>query len=150
MDDLPTLSTAIAQTSIIISLLGPQATNRNISPTFFADIYKDTIFPSMRHHGARRILAMGRLSIQRPEDHFAMFRIMTVLFMRSVAGALYRNVLNIAEMFDREAAGLDWTVFQITRIPGESDEVSWRRDREDGEAFVGWVGKDGWMSSQSR
>jgi len=150
MDELPSLSTAIAQSSIIISLLGPQLTNRNISPTLFADIYKPSIFPLMRQHGVRRILAMGTLSIQRPEDYFSAFRFMVVQFMRTFANSIYRNMLNIAEVFDKEAMGLDWIVFRIVQILGESDEESWKRDREDGGTFVGRIGEKGCSNSQTR
>ena len=85
----------------------------------------------MRQHGHRRIVAMGTLSIVRPED------LLRGVVHASFANAIYRNMLNIAEVFETEAHGLDWTVFRITSIPGEYGEASWR---ENGETFVGWIG----------
>ena len=60
MDDLAALSAAIAQSSVIISLLGPQINSGGISPTQYADYYKSSVFPLMRRHGVRGIMAMGR------------------------------------------------------------------------------------------
>ncbi|KAL2810922.1 hypothetical protein BJX63DRAFT_422761 [Aspergillus granulosus] len=150
MDDLETLSTAIAQSRVIVSLLGPNIIDKNMSPTLFADIYRSSVFPLMRQHGVRRILAMGTISIFRPEDHWVLTRSAIVTFVRIFANQAYRNILNIADLFDNDADGLDWTVFRIAMIPGNSDEESWRKDREDGEAFVGPVGAKGWTLSQTR
>ncbi|KAF2180360.1 NAD(P)-binding protein [Zopfia rhizophila CBS 207.26] len=129
MDDLVALSTAVDQSSTVISLLGPNINDGKINPTLFADCYKSSVFPLMRRHGVRRIIAMGTISIVRPEDRWTFFQSMVVLF---------------------EAQGLDWTVFRIASIPGKSDEASWRKDREDGEVFVGWVGEKGWTGVQKR
>ena len=103
----------------------------------------------MRKHGVRRIIAMGTVSIQRPDDSWTFFQGMVVLFMRLFAGALYQNMINIAALFDTEARDLDWTVFRIAQIPGESDKESWKRDRN-GALFTGWVGQKGWTSSVER
>lgn len=150
MDDLAALSTAVAQSSVIISLLGPQINSGSISPTLFADCYKSSVFPLMRQHGVSRIMAMGTLSIVRSEDRWSFLRFLMVLFVRLFINNIYRNILNIAEVFEKEAHGLDWTVYRIASIPGESDEASWRRDREDGQTFVGWIGEKGWSVSQKR
>ncbi|KAL2832475.1 hypothetical protein BDW59DRAFT_139311 [Aspergillus cavernicola] len=150
MDDLDALSTAMANCSIVISLLGPNILDRKMSPTLFADMYKTSVFPLMRQHGIRRILAMGTISIVRPEDHWTLARSALVPLVRIFANSAYQNILNIKNVFDHGANGLDWTVFRIAQIPGNPDEESWRRDREDGEAFVGWVGENGWTSSQRR
>lgn len=150
MDDLATLSAAIAQSSVIISLLGPQINSGSISPTQFADYYKSSVFPLMRQHSVSRIVAMGTLSIVRSEDRWSFLHILIVLFVRFFHSNAYRNILNIAEVFEKEAHGLDWTVYRIAAIPGESDEASWQRDREDGQTFVGWVGEKGWSISQKR
>lgn len=150
MDDLVAFSTAVSQSSIIISLLGPNIIRSNISPTQFADYYKSCVFPLMRQHGVRRIMAMGTLSIVRPEDHWSLFRLFIVLVVWLLANTIYHNVLNIAEVFEKEAHDLDWMIFRIARIPGNSDEESWRCDREDGETFAGWVGEKGWSGYQRR
>ena len=148
MDDLAALSTAIAQSSVIISLLGPSSFR--ISPTQFADYYKTSVIPLMRQHGVSRIMAMGTLSIVRPEDRWSFLRFLIVLIVRLLANNAYRNILNIAEVFEKEAQGLDWTIYRIAGIPGGSDEASWRKDREDGQTFVGWIGEKGWSGSQKR
>jgi hypothetical protein len=150
MDDLAALSAAVAQSSIIISLLGPQINSSSISPSQFADYYKSCVFPLMRQHGVRGIMAMGTLSIVRSEDRWSFLRILIVLFVRLFHNNVYRNILNIAEVFEKEAHGLDWTIYRIAGIPGGSDEASWQRDREDGQTFMGWVGEKGWSISQKR
>ncbi|ETS80731.1 hypothetical protein PFICI_08260 [Pestalotiopsis fici W106-1] len=150
MSDRETLSAAMSRSSTVLSLLGPQISDRKIDPSLYADMYKNYIFPLMRQHGVRRIVAMGTVSIQRTEDHWTAFQFMVVCFMRLFSGTLYRNMLNLADAFDRDAAGLDWTVFRIAQIPGEPDEESWRKDRDDGEVSVGWIGEKGWSSSIKR
>jgi hypothetical protein len=151
MSDVDALSSAVAKCSVILSLLGPNITGRMHSQSLFADIYKDNVFPLMRRHGVRRILAMGTLSIQRPEDSWTFFQPVVVFLVRMLANGAYRNIVNLAHTFERETADLDWTVFRIAAIPGKSDEMSWRQDREDGgEPFVGWIGEKGWTSSIKR
>ncbi|KAI0438863.1 NAD(P)-binding protein [Xylaria telfairii] len=152
MNDRETLSNAIAKCSTIISLLGPKINDRIESPTLFANIYKQNIFPLMRKHNIRRILAMGTLSIQRPEDSWTFFQPMVVFFVRLMASSVYNNIINVAATFEHDATDLDWTVFRIAQIPGDSDEGSWKNDREEdgGEPFVGWIGEKGWTTSVKR
>ncbi|KAL4867626.1 hypothetical protein BDV12DRAFT_186556 [Aspergillus spectabilis] len=150
MDDLDSLSPAITKSRVIISLLGPNIIDRTMSPALFAGIYKSSVFPLMREHGVRRIFAMGTISIFRPEDHWSLARSAMIALVRIVANSAYWNIINIADAFDNHADGLDWTVYRIARIPGRDDEESWRKDREDGEAFVGWVNENGWTISQRR
>ncbi|KAL6238530.1 hypothetical protein BDW75DRAFT_227957 [Aspergillus navahoensis] len=149
-DDQPTLSAAMARTSIVISLLGPSITTQMSNRTLYADIYKTLVFPLMREHGVRRIFAMGTPSISRPEDHWTLFTSLVIPGVRIFARSAYENVRAIGDAFENHADGLDWTVFRIAMIPGDHDERSWRRDREDGEVFVGWVGEKGWTPSQRR
>ncbi|KAF9873119.1 NmrA family protein [Colletotrichum karsti] len=149
MSDSTALSSAMAQCSVVISLLGPDINNTKIDPSLFADIYRSYVFPSMRKHGVRRILAMGTLSIKKSEDHWTMFQTMVTTFMCLFASAIYGNMLNLAKAFENEADGLDWTVFRIAQIPGESDEEGWRKDREE-QLFTGWIGESGWTSSMKR
>ncbi|KAI0468114.1 NAD(P)-binding protein [Xylaria cf. heliscus] len=148
MNDMDALSNAVAKCSAIISLLGPKIDDRIESPTLFADIYKDNIFPLMRKHNIRRILAMGTLSIQRPEDSWTLFQPIIVFLVRLTANGPYRNIINVAATFERDAGDLDWTIFRIARIPGDSDEGSWKNDREEEGAkpFVGWIGEKGWTT----
>ncbi|KAI0451204.1 NAD(P)-binding protein [Xylaria acuta] len=152
MNDMDALSDAVAKCSAITSLLGPKINDRIESPTLFADIYKTNIFPLMRKYNIRRILVMGTLSIQRPEDSWTLFQPMVVFFVRLMASGPYRNIINVAATFERDATDLDWTVFRIAQIPGGSDEGGWKNDREEdgGEPFVGWVGEKGWTSHVKR
>ncbi|KAL2849815.1 hypothetical protein BJY01DRAFT_233462 [Aspergillus pseudoustus] len=150
MDDLEALSKAIAQSRVVISLLGPNILDKKMSPTLFADMYESSVFPLMRQHGVSRIFAMGTISLFRDEDHWVLSRSALVTFVRIFANRAYQNIVNLANLFDNGADGIDWTVFRIAMIPGNSDEESWRKDREDGEAFVGPVGAKGWTLSQTR
>ncbi|KAI9372754.1 hypothetical protein BJX61DRAFT_533711 [Aspergillus egyptiacus] len=150
MDELDSLSTAMAKCRLVISLLGPNIIDRGMSPTLFSGFYKASVFPLMRQLGVRRIFAMGTVSIVRPEDQWTLSRTAMVALVRTFANSAYQNILNIAKVFEHDADGLEWTIFRIGAIPGKSDEDSWRCDREDGEAFVGWVGERGWTYSQRR
>lgn len=150
MTDSNALSTAMAKSSVVLSLLGPSINDKNIDPTVLADIYKSSVFPTMHQHGVRRIFAMGTLSIKHPEDQWNFFHFIVLIFMRLFASAIYRYIHNVAEVFEEEGSGLDWTIFRIAQIPGESDEASWKKDRELGELFTGWVGEVGWSSSVAR
>ncbi|KAF2092923.1 hypothetical protein NA57DRAFT_62025 [Rhizodiscina lignyota] len=150
MDNLTLLSTAISQSCAIISLLGPTIQNLNIPPTIYADIYRSSVFPLMHEHGVRRILAMSTGSVSRPEDHWSFMVTVLKLVVRIFYNVAYSNVLAIADVFEREAASLDWTVYRIAYIPGGDDEASWQSDRNDGKTFVGWIGAPGWSIQQKR
>ncbi|KAH7348017.1 hypothetical protein BKA66DRAFT_477688 [Pyrenochaeta sp. MPI-SDFR-AT-0127] len=150
MNDTSAFSIAMAQCSIVLSLLGPQITDKGVGATFYVDMYKNTVIPAMRQHGVRRIVLMGTVSIKRPEDHWTAFQTMVTVFMRLLAASLYRNITGIADLFDSEANDLDWTIFRIAQIPGENDEASWLKGREDGKVYNGWVGAKGWTSSINR
>ncbi|OBR02673.1 NmrA family protein [Colletotrichum higginsianum IMI 349063] len=149
MSDTATLSSALARTSVVVSLLGPDIRDRTIDPSLYADIYRSHLFPLMRQHRVKRILAMGTLTICRPEDHWTLMQTMVTTLMPLFNSAVYRNMLNIARLFDEEGQNFDWTIFRIAQIPGASDEASWRQDREGG-IFTGWIGEKGWMSSIRR
>lgn len=139
----------MANCSAVISLLGPSVHIRNIDPAVYSDFYK-ALFPLMRQHNVRRILAMGTLSIQRSEDHWALLAWLATIFMWLFVTKPYRSVLNIADTFEADAGELDWTVYRIAGIPGESDNASWMKDREAGRIFEGWVGEKGWTISTPR
>ena len=70
--------------------------------------------------------------------------------MRVIANAAYNTIIGLGEVFENDAKDLDWTIFRIGNIPGESDAANWAQDREDGPAFVGWVAEPGWTLSQRR
>ncbi|KAI5456325.1 hypothetical protein BGZ63DRAFT_417808 [Mariannaea sp. PMI_226] len=149
LQDVDALSSAVAKCTSIISPLGPSINNRNFDSTIYANFY-DSLFPLMRQHGVSRILAMGTLSIQDPEDKWTFFQFMTTSIMPFLAKNVYRSVLNLADAFVQDAGDLDWTIFRLTMIPGESDEQSWREDRDSGSVFSGWIGEKGWTSSLKR
>lgn len=88
MDHLVALSTAISKSYVIISLLGPNIIRGNISPTQFSAYYKSSVFPLMRQHGVNRIMAMGTLSIVRPEDSWSLYRFLIVLVVRLLANTI--------------------------------------------------------------
>ncbi|PSK33494.1 hypothetical protein B9Z65_7381 [Elsinoe australis] len=64
------ISPAMAQTSVVISLLGPDIMQKGLDPKLFSNMYGSTVLPLMREHGVRRIFAMTTLSIKLPEDHW--------------------------------------------------------------------------------
>ncbi|KAF4454375.1 hypothetical protein F53441_3092 [Fusarium austroafricanum] len=150
LSDTKALSTAVAKSDVIVSLLGPQISDRSAASNIIPDFYKNSLFPAMRQHGVKRIFAMGTPSIGRPEDSWTFTRPAIVLLVRIVASNAYRAIVSIGETFDNEAKDLDWTVFRIAMIPGESDNESWANDREDGKAFVGYIGQKGHTWSQKR
>lgn len=104
----------------------------------------------MREHSVRRIFAMGTLSISQPSDKFSLIRLFLVFIVRLLANSAYRAILDIARAFEEAGEGVDWTVFRIAGIPGGSDESAWKKDREEGEAFEGWIGEGGWSVTQKR
>ncbi|KAK4099853.1 hypothetical protein N658DRAFT_497834 [Parathielavia hyrcaniae] len=109
----------------------------------------------MRAHGVRRVFAMETLSFRAPEDDgFSLRRLALVALVRAVVPLGYETVHRICAAFLEQHAtdddGIDWTVFRIAGIPGGSDERSWREDREDGVAYEGWIGGEGWTTSQRR
>lgn len=104
----------------------------------------------MRQHGVTRIFAMGTVSIADPNDVFSLKRQLMVGLVRTVVPSAYRLITAIGRLFLEEAGELEWTVFRIGGIPGGSDEASWKRDREDGETFEGYIGQEGWSMSQKR
>jgi hypothetical protein len=149
LDDVDKLSALMANCKAVISLLGPSIENRNIDPTIYANFYK-ALFPIMRQHNVRRILAMATISHRRPEDYFALLPRLTATFMWLFVSKPYRSIINVAAAFDEHASDLDWTIYRIALIPGGSDEASWKKDRDAGTVFSGWVGEKGWTFSTPR
>lgn len=143
MDDANKLDLAVAKCNIVLSLLGPN-TLRLPEPSPYPGYYA-TLFPLMRKHSVKRILAMSTLSVYDPKDGTSLLRWFLVLFVRLFAGSAYRTVTGIARVFEEEAQGLDWTVYRIAVIPGGHDEESWKKDREDGPVHAGYVADPGWQ-----
>ncbi|KAJ4992914.1 NmrA family protein [Stagonosporopsis vannaccii] len=150
MDDLASFTAALSGCTTIISLLGPDIAHPNISPTLYSDMFKNTIFPGMRANGTKRLFAMGTISITRPEDSWTLMTPLVLAYVKLFARALYKNLMNIVDLLETEGRDLDWTVFRIAAIPGEADEESWRKGREEGEVYVGPLGAKGWTSSTNR
>ncbi|KAK1507468.1 uncharacterized protein CCOS01_04893 [Colletotrichum costaricense] len=135
MSDTKALDSAMARSSIVVSLLGPNINDKHIDPSLYADIYRNYVFPAMKKYS--------------PEDHWTFFQTMVTIVMPLLNGAVYRNMHNLAHLFGKEGHDLDWTIFRIAQIPGESDETSWRQDRDLG-LFTGWIGEKGWTSTLRR
>lgn len=150
MDDKEALSAAVAKSRRIISLLGPSV-QLPLPQGTFSSIYR-SIFPMMREHGVRRILAMGTPSISLDSDHTSFKRWGAIKALRLIYPDAYKHIISIQDAFEDDQAteDVDWTVYRIGQLVGESDEASWRADREDGETYVGPVGASGWTLSQKR
>lgn len=143
MIDADKLEVTVAESNVILSLLGP-TTMRFSGPSPYPGYYS-TLFPLMRKHGVKRILAMSTVSVDDPQDGFSLLRWFLVSVVRILAGPAYRTVRGIAQVFREEADGLDWTVYRLAFIPGGHDEESWKKDREDWPVHAGYVAKPGWQ-----
>jgi hypothetical protein len=141
MDDTAALSSVIAKSFMILSFLGPNSI-RAPAPFPYPGYYS-TIFPIMRQHGLKRIMAMSTVSVAEPGDGFSLLRYLLVLLVRLVVPAAYRAMLDIAKVFQEEANDLDWTLFRVAMIPGGHDEESWMKSRED-ITYAGYVGDKTW------
>ncbi|KAH7234770.1 uncharacterized protein BKA55DRAFT_679533 [Fusarium redolens] len=150
LSDKEALSRAMAKVDIVLSLLGPQISDRTTSPNAIPDFYKNSVFPAMRKHGVKRIFAMGTLSLSQPEDSWTFIRPAMVLMVRTIASNAYRTIIQTGQVFENDAKDIDWTIYRIAAIPGGSDKESWANDRQDGKAFVGYCGQKGHTYSQRR
>lgn len=150
MDDNEALSAAVAKSRLIVSLLGPSI-EAPVPEETFSDMYRN-IFNMMRQHGVRRIFAMGTPSIFQDSDHTSWKRWGAIKGLRLFYPGAYKNIICIQNAFEDQTStkNIDWTVFRVGQLGGESDEASWRTDREDGEIYVGPVGGPGWTFSQKR
>lgn len=150
MIDSDKLGLAVSKCTAIVSLLGPKVDSKLDDTKLYASYYADHIFPAMRKHSVKRIYAMGTISIHRPQDKTSFIRWLAIAMFGLVYPKLVATMLEIEKTFDTKADGIEWLVFRIAGIPGASDELSWRKDRDDGDAFVGWVAERGWTMSQKR
>ncbi|KFA73498.1 hypothetical protein S40288_05780 [Stachybotrys chartarum IBT 40288] len=133
----------------VLSLLAPSYRAHKIDPTHYSNMYRNDIFPMMRQNGVRRIIAVGNLCISRPDDQRALMPRVLRGSLRLLAGAMYKNMQNVASVFEEEGEGLKWTLVRVAALPGDSDEESWQNDREE-KVFEGNVGDKGWGVSLTR
>ncbi|KAG5810212.1 hypothetical protein H9Q74_014070 [Fusarium xylarioides] len=143
LSDKEALSRAMSKVNIVLSLLGPQISDRTTSPNVIPDFFKNSVFPAMRRHGVKRIFAMGTLSLSQPEDSWTLIKPAIVLLVRTIAANAYRTIIQTGQVFEDDAKDIDWTIYRVAQIPGDSDKESWARDREDSKTFVGYCGQKG-------
>ncbi|OSS51107.1 hypothetical protein B5807_04458 [Epicoccum nigrum] len=148
--DAPALSSAMHGCTTVLSHLGAQITDSHISPSLYVDMYRGAIVPAMRDNGIKRIFLMGTVAITKPEDSFTLMTPLVLAYMKLFARPVLQNLLGIADFFEKQATDLEWTVFRIASIPGESDEESWRKGREEGKLYEGPVGSKGWTMNTNR
>ncbi|KAI1077460.1 NAD(P)-binding protein [Whalleya microplaca] len=141
MDDVTTLASAVARCNMILSLLGPNEMRPKV-PIPYAGYYSK-LFPIMREHGVKRIMAMSTCSADQSQDGFSLLVWLMVLSIRYIAPAAYQAMRSIARVFREEAQDLDWTVYRLAMIPGGHDEQSWKRDRESA-VHAGYIGDGRW------
>ena len=141
------LSAAVARSSMVISLLGPDRM-RVANPSLYGDFYR-RLFPLLRQHGVRRIMAASTPSANEPQDRLHVPVAILILLLRLFASGAYKSVRGIAQAFRDQAQGLDWTVFRLSYIPGEPDAESWKAQRET-PVYAGYVGDGTWSMTTNR
>ncbi|KIW11465.1 hypothetical protein PV08_10765 [Exophiala spinifera] len=150
MNDREALSTAVAKSKAIISLLGPNSM-RQPKNTEYADYYRTTI-SLMEKHGVRRLFALGTTAIYQPEDHSSVSRFLMARLIKLLAGGAYHNFLAIQELFERDqvARDIDWTVFRVGNLSGSAEAEDWKTERGNGAAYAGPVAGSGWTNGITR
>ncbi|KAK7214639.1 hypothetical protein V2G26_002642 [Clonostachys chloroleuca] len=145
MDDREALTKALSGVDIILSLLGPTI-GAPISP--FEDYYRNVVFPAMRDNNVKRIIASSTVSAPDPKDSFV-FRVTLIkLLVRVLAPGAIPSIQAVAKVFREEATDLEWTLFRFQNIVGQTDEESWKKDRE-GFIHAGYLGDSkiaGWSN----
>ena len=147
LNDEATLSSAVARSSIVVSLLGPDGF-RVSNPNLYGEFYR-RLFPLLRQHGVRRILAASTPSADEPQDRFHLPTAVLVFLVRWLGPGAYKSVRGAAQAFQESAQGLDWTVFRLAYVPGHPDAESWRADRER-PVHAGYVGDGTWSLTINR
>ncbi|KAK1518652.1 uncharacterized protein CCOS01_11472 [Colletotrichum costaricense] len=113
-------------------------------------------FPPYAQNDWKRILAMGTLSITEDSSSFTRLlqasftRLLQAILTRIIASTAYNAIIDLGRVFQEEADGLDRTLFHISFISDESDEDSWRADREDQPTYAGYIAKPGWKAGMKR
>lgn len=149
MDDSDKLGLAVANCNLVLSLLGPNSSQgRNLPPSLYPNYYS-SLFKLMRQYGVRRIFAMNSASAKDPRDSFSLIVFLVTLLVRVLAPAAYQTMQGLTRVF-HEADDLDWTLFRLNGLPGGHDEESWKKDRENGPIYAGYVGKPGYKWSLQR
>jgi hypothetical protein len=139
MIDNAALSSAIAKSSMIVSLLGPPSM-RNHPPV--AGWYSN-IMNLMREHGVKRILAPCAGAANQEGESFHFVAWILVLIARVVFPELYTTARSIERVFVEEGEGFEWTVVRVGHLEGSGDGESWKMRRED-DIYVGSVGDKKW------
>ncbi|KAH7119451.1 NmrA family protein [Dactylonectria estremocensis] len=141
MDDIERLGNAVSKASVVISLLGPNGKVKG--GEFPYPGYYSAIFPLMRRHSVKSILALATVSVEDTNDKSSFIRRALVTGVKYGFAAGYRTMVGIGRVFQEEAEALNWTVFRVGMVQGEHDEGSWKKDRDD-PIFAGQVGETGW------
>lgn len=149
MSQREAISTAVAKSWAIISLLGPSST-RQPKDTEFADYYR-TIVSLMKEHQVYRLLALGTTAIYQAEDQSSISRALMCNLIKVVASGAYHNFIAIQDYFENmKDSPIAWTVFRLGNLSGTSDQSAWEADRKEGEVFAGPVGAPGFTSGINR
>ncbi|KAH7176096.1 hypothetical protein EDB81DRAFT_897139 [Dactylonectria macrodidyma] len=150
MDNIDKLGSAVAKCNIVLSLLGPNSSQgRSLAPSLYPSYYS-ALFPLMRQYGVTRIFAMNSASAEDAQDSWVLVLYLLTLIIRVLVPNAYRTMQGISRVFKEEDRGLSWTLFRLANLPGNDDEESWRKDREDGPVYAGYVGKKGYTLSLKR
>ncbi|KFA50096.1 hypothetical protein S40293_06377 [Stachybotrys chartarum IBT 40293] len=147
MDDVEKVNKVVARTSAVLSILGPISASAD--PLLYRGYYS-TLLTAMKRHGVKRILAMSTLSAGDSMDSFSLVANLLVFAVRLFANSARLTMLEIADVFQKEGQGLDWTVYRIPFIWGDGSAESWAKNRELGEAYAGPIGGRGWKVSLPR
>ncbi|PHH50099.1 hypothetical protein CFIMG_007528RA00001 [Ceratocystis fimbriata CBS 114723] len=147
LNDEGSLSAAIEQSRIVISLLGPSSIKQP-KDTEFADYYR-TIVCLMKNHNVQRILALGTTAIYQPEDQSSISRAIMSTMIKVVAGGAHYNIQAIQKFFEEKKSEVDFTVYRVGNLSGSSDDKAWEVDRS-GDVYEGPVGGPGFTSGINR
>ncbi|KAH8896373.1 hypothetical protein GQ53DRAFT_15157 [Thozetella sp. PMI_491] len=145
MEDTAKLTTVVAKSSMVISLLGP--TDMRNHPPYGA--WYSEVLRLMREQGVRRVWGVCAGSALQPGDSFPLLASLLVRFARLVYPELNASARAIEQAFERGGQGLEWTVCRVGRMTGECDELSWKKDRMM-DVYVGSVGGKGWTIETRR
>ncbi|KAM7188639.1 NAD(P)-binding protein, partial [Rhypophila sp. PSN 637] len=162
-DDLGPLESAVSQSRMIISLLGPQL-NDAPNPSPLPGFYSDVLFPLMKKHSVKRIIATCTVSVVDKDDSFLFGRWLLAReiqfffrgswdFDQRVAGVFDQLDLSIGDGGKGKENEIEWTLVRLCGIPGGASEEEWKADREAGKGvYVGPVvsGKDKWSMALKR
>lgn len=139
MHESDKLESAVARGKTITSFLGPTQSSV-VEKMTYSSIYS-ALFPLMRKHSVKGVLATGMISITGPSDSSSFTRFLLAIFVRIIASAAYNAIIDLGRGFQEEADGLYWILFRIGFTSGESDGASWRADREDQPTYAWYIAK---------